>query len=100
MAVRLSSQVLSTLPLQSRSKSSRGHLRGGAVGDRHWLRESPTNGQVLLRGLCVSEKNLERTFSLALQSIIKMLTASGFLNPFQTRILKCRGLMCDEGRAE
>ena len=49
---------------------------------------SPKYGQVLFRGLHSSEKNP----SVAVKSILKMLSASGFLNPFQARVVKCKRL--------
>lgn len=49
---------------------------------------SPKYGQVLFRGLQSSEKNP----SVAVKSILKMLSASGFLNPFQARAVKCKRL--------
>lgn len=52
-------------PTKQKQKQPGGSLHGDTVGDRHLLRElSPKYGQVLVRGLCISEKNLERTHSL------------------------------------
>lgn len=51
---------------------------------------SSTNGQVLSRGLHSSEKNTHP--SVAVKSILKMLSASGFLYPLHTRVLMCKRL--------
>lgn len=92
-AVRLRRQVLRTLPLHTTSESSPVAFYVGTQWEIGicWWNWAPN----IVRFYSEASTSLKRIWKehillVAVQCIIKLLAASGLLNPFQTRVLKCR----------